>query len=149
MAQDDKSYSNLCAREKGRSSVHPCHLFVGLYFTFSLPIHHITKHHLHSTTCSKTTLYTEHFFQTLFTRQAALKNRSRTSIARVGETRATLLPQIIPFFLSIVPERTLFWSQFGDRRRRGLASRRLCGRRRKPRLEQTTTERRKFFSRLF
>ena len=45
--------------------------------TFSLPVHQNTKHHLDSTTFSKTTLYTQHLFQNLHSRQAALKNRSR------------------------------------------------------------------------
>ena len=60
----------------------------------SLPVHHNTKHHLDSTTFSKTTLYTEHLFQNLKSRQAALMNRSRTSITRVAETRATPLPHV-------------------------------------------------------
>ena len=45
-----------------------------------------------STTFSKTTLYTEHYFQNVHSRQAALTNRSRTSITRVAETRAIPLP---------------------------------------------------------
>ena len=80
------------AHEKSLSSGQPCHLLAGLYLTFSLPVHHNTKHHLDSTTFSKTILYTEHLFQNLFSRQAALTNRSRTSITRVAETRATPLP---------------------------------------------------------
>ena len=64
-------------------------------FTSSLSVHHNTKHHLDSTTFSKTTLFTEHLFQNLFRRQAALMNRSRTSITRVAETRATPLPQVM------------------------------------------------------
>ena len=62
--------------------------------TFSLPVHHNTKHHL-DTTFSKTTLYTEHLFQNLNSRQAAPMNSSRTSIRRVAETRATPLPQVM------------------------------------------------------
>ena len=62
--------------------------------TFSLPVHHNTKHHL-DTTFSKTTLCTEHLFQNLNSRQAAPTNRSRTSIRRVAETRATPLPQVM------------------------------------------------------
>ena len=49
-----------CAHQKSLSSGQPCHLLVGLYATFSLPVHHNTKHHLDSTTSSKTTLYIEH-----------------------------------------------------------------------------------------
>ena len=59
---------------------------------WSLPVHHNTKDHLDSTTFFKTILYTEHFFQNLYSRQAALTNRSRTSITRVAETRATPQP---------------------------------------------------------
>ena len=81
------------AHENSQSSGPPCHLFAGLFHIFSLPVHHNTKHHLDSTTFSKTTLYTEHYFQNLYSRQAALTNRSRTSITRVAETRATPLPQ--------------------------------------------------------
>ena len=76
----------------GQSSGQPWHLFAGLFHIFSLPVHHNTKHNLDSTTLSKTTLYIEHLFQNLHSRQAALTNRSRTSIARVAETRATPLP---------------------------------------------------------
>ena len=65
------------------------------FHIFSLPVLYNTKHHLDSTTFSKTTLYTEHFFQNLYSRQAALTNCSRTSIPRVAETRATLLPQVL------------------------------------------------------
>ena len=43
-----------------------------------------------------TTLYTEHHFQNLYSRQAAQTNRSRTSITRVAETRATPFPQVMP-----------------------------------------------------
>ena len=84
---------HLCAHEKSLSSGQPCHLFAGLCLTFSLPVHHNTKHHLDSTTFSKTTLYTEHLFHNLYSRQAALMNRSRTSITRVAETCATPLPR--------------------------------------------------------
>ena len=80
---------HLCAHEKSLSSGQPCHLLAGLCLTFSLPIHHNTKHHLDSTTFSMTTL------QNLYSRQAALMNRSRTSITRVAETRATPLPHQI------------------------------------------------------
>ena len=55
-----------------------------------------SEHHLDSTTFSKTTLYTEHLFQTFFSRQAALKNRSRKLITRVAETRGQTLPQFQP-----------------------------------------------------
>ena len=78
--------------KKSLSSGQPCHLFVGLYVTFSIPVHD-TKHHLDSTTFSKTTLYTVHFFQKYTVDKAALKNHSRTSISRVAETCATTLPQ--------------------------------------------------------
>ena len=66
-----------CARENSLSSGQPCHLFAGLFHIFSLPAHHNTKHNLESTTFSKTTLYTEDRFQNLFSRQAALTNRSQ------------------------------------------------------------------------
>ena len=75
-----------------QSSGPPCHLPAGLFRIFSLPVHHNTRHNLDSTTFS-TTLYTEHLFQNLYSRQAALTNRSRTSKSRVAETRATPLPQ--------------------------------------------------------
>ena len=39
-----------CAHEKSLSFRQPCHLLAGLYLTFSLPVHHNTKHHLDSTT---------------------------------------------------------------------------------------------------
>ena len=84
---------HLCTHEKSLSSGQPCHLLAGLCLNFSLPIHHNTKHHLDSTTFSKTTLYTEHLCQNQYNRQAALKNRSRTSITRVAETRAAPLTQ--------------------------------------------------------
>ena len=77
------------------SSGPPCHLFAGLFHIFSLPVHHNTKHHLDSTTFSKTTLHTEHLFQNLYSQQAAPTNRSRMSISRVAETRATPLPQVM------------------------------------------------------
>ena len=76
------------------SSGPPCRLLAGLFHIFSLPVHHNTKHNLDSTTFSKTTLHTEHLFQKFFSRKAALTNRSRTSITRVAETRAKLLPQV-------------------------------------------------------
>ena len=91
VAQDVMSCSIFCARENSLSSRQPCHLLAGLYLTFSLPVYHNTKHHLDSTTFSKTTRYTEHLFQSLFSRQAALKNHSRTSISRVAETREQTL----------------------------------------------------------
>ena len=75
-----------------QSSGPPCHLPAGLFRIFSLPVHHNTRHNLDSTTFS-TTLYTEHLFQNLYSRQAALTNRSCTSKSRVAETRATPLPQ--------------------------------------------------------
>ena len=78
-----------------QSSGPPSHLPAGLYHIFSLPVHHNTKHNLDSTTFSKTTLYTEHLFQDPHSQQPALTNRSRTSIARVAETRATPLPQVM------------------------------------------------------
>ena len=78
-----------------QSSGQPCHLLVGLFNIFSLPVHHNTKHHLDSTTSSKTTLHTEHLFQNTYSRQAALKNRSRTPIPRVAGTRATPLPHFL------------------------------------------------------
>ena len=68
--------------------------YVGLCLTFSLPVHHNTKHHLETTTFSKTTLCTKHLF--FFRRQAALKNFSRSSITRVVETCATLFTQEEP-----------------------------------------------------
>ena len=86
---------HLRAHEKSLSSGQPCHPLAGLYLTFSLPIHHNTKHHLDSTSLSKTTLYTEHLFQNLYSRQAAPVSRSRTSVTRVAETRATPLPQVM------------------------------------------------------
>ena len=64
-----------CAHENSLSSGQPCHLLAGLYLTFSLPVHK-TKHHLDSTTLSKTTLHTEHLFQKLYGRHAAPKIRS-------------------------------------------------------------------------
>ena len=78
-----------------QSSGPPCHFPAGLFHIFSLPVHHNTKHHLDGTTFSKTTLYTEHYFQNLYSRQAAQTNRSCTSITRVAETRATPLPQVM------------------------------------------------------
>ena len=86
---------HLCAYEKSLSSGQPCHLLAGHCLSFSLPVHNNTKHHLDSTTFSKTTLYTEHLFQNLYSRQAALMNRSRTSITRVAETCATPLPHFV------------------------------------------------------
>ena len=79
------------AHEMSLSSGQPCHLLAGLHRIFSLPVHRNTKHHLDSTTCSKTTLYIEHLFQNLFSRQAALKNHSRTSTTRVAESREQTL----------------------------------------------------------
>ena len=67
-----------CAHEKSVLSGQPCHLRAGLYLTFSLPVYHDTKHHLDSTTFPKTTLYTVLLFQNLFSRQAALMNRSHS-----------------------------------------------------------------------
>ena len=66
----------------------------GLCLTFSLPVHHNTKHHLDST-IFKTTLYAEHLFQNLYSRQAALMNRSCASITGVAETRATPFPHLM------------------------------------------------------
>ena len=83
--------SFLCS-EKNPSSGQPCHLLAGLCFTFSLPVHRNTKHHLDSTTFSKTTLDIEHLFQYQYSRQAALMNRSRTSITRVAENCANTSP---------------------------------------------------------
>ena len=76
------------------SSGPPCRLLASLFHIFSLPVHHNTKHNLDSTNFSKTTLYTEHLFQNLVSRKAALTNRSRTSITKVAETRAKPLPQL-------------------------------------------------------
>ena len=61
--------------------------------TFSHPVH--TKHHLGSTTFSKTTLHTENLFQELHGRKATLKNSSRTSSTRVAETCEQTLPQVM------------------------------------------------------
>ena len=83
---------HLYAHENSLSSGQPCHLLPGLYLTFSLPVYHNTKHNLDSTTFSKTTLYTEHFFQNLYGRQAAPMNRSRTSITRVAKTPRNTSP---------------------------------------------------------
>ena len=80
---------HLCAHEKSLSSGQPCHFLAGLCHTFSLPVHHNTKHHLDSTTFSKTTLYTEHLFRNLYSQQAVLKSRSRTSITSGGNPRNT------------------------------------------------------------
>ena len=71
------------------SSGPPCHLLAGLSHIFSLPVYHNTKHNLDSKTLSKTTLYTEHLFQNLFSRPAALTNRSRTSIESGRNPRKT------------------------------------------------------------
>ena len=84
-----------CAHEKSLSSGQPCHLLAGLHLIFSLPVHQNMKHHLDSTTFSKTTLYTEHLFHNLFSRQAALKNHCRTSISRVAEIREQTHPQVM------------------------------------------------------
>ena len=89
---------HLCAHDKSLSSGLPCHFLAGLCLTFSLPVHHNTKHHLDSTTFSKTRLYTKNhfrknFFQKLFGRKATLKNHSHISIMRVAETSAQTLPQ--------------------------------------------------------
>ena len=84
-----------CAHENSQSSGPPCHFLAGLFHIFSLPVHHNTKHHLDSTTFSKTTLYTGHLFQNQYSRQAELMNRSRTSTTRVAETSATYLPQVM------------------------------------------------------
>ena len=96
---------HLCAHEKSLSSGQPCHLRAGLCLIFSLPVHHNTKHHLDSTTFSRTTLYTEHLIQNLYSRQAAQMNRSRTSITRLAETRATPLPQYDSSLFAIVLEK--------------------------------------------
>ena len=93
VAQELQRYH--CAWKTVQSSGPPCHLPAGLFHIFSLPVHHNTKHHLDSTTFSKTTLYTEHSFQNLYSRQAALTNRSRTSVTREAENRATPLPQVM------------------------------------------------------
>ena len=91
-----KSHCSIFVRMKiGQSSGQPCHLLAVLFHIFSLPVHHNTMHNLDSTTFSKTTLYTVHLFQNLYSRQAALTNRSRTPIRRVAETRATPLPQVL------------------------------------------------------
>ena len=82
---------HLCGHEKSLSSGQPCHLLADLCLTFSLPVHHNTKHHLDSTTFSKTTLYTEHIFQNLFGRHAALAHQLR----EMAETRATPLTQVL------------------------------------------------------
>ena len=93
-----------CAHENSQSSGPQCHLFAGLFQIFSLPpVHRNTKHILDSTIFSKTTLYTEHLFQYLRSRQAALSNSSRTSISRVAGTRATPLPQ------GVSPKSFNFW----------------------------------------
>ena len=84
-----------CAHENSQSSGPPCHLFARFFHIFSLPVHHNTKHKLDSTTFSKTTLYTEHLFRDLYSRRAALTNRSRTSITSVAETREQTLPQVL------------------------------------------------------
>ena len=100
--------SSWCAW-KNPSSGRPCHLLAGPCLTFSLPVHHNTKHHLDSTTFSKTTLHTEHLFHNLYSRQSALMNRWRTSITRVAETRATPLPQKVALFVKstfVVPSWT-------------------------------------------
>ena len=77
-----------------QSSGPPCHLLAGLFHIFSLPVHLNTKLNLDSTNFSKTTLYTLHLFHNQSSRQAALSNRSLTSITRVAKTRATPLPQV-------------------------------------------------------
>ena len=76
------------AHENSQSSGQPFHLFAYLFHTFSLPVHHNTKHNQDSTTFSKTTLYTDHLFQNLYSRQAA-----------VAETRAIFLPHSLSLSL--------------------------------------------------
>ena len=93
---------HLCVHENCESSGQPCHLLTGLFCIFSLPVHHNTKHHLDSTTFSKTTLFTERLFQNLYSRQAALTNRSRTPFSRVAETRATPLSQLMAAVIFLV-----------------------------------------------
>ena len=82
------------------SSGAPCHLLAGLF-------HHNTKHHLDSTTFSKTTLYTEHYFQNLCSRQAALTNRSRTSITSGRNPRNTSPTGYEPTELATISESSL------------------------------------------
>ena len=66
----------------------------GLFLTFSLPVYHNTKYRLDSMAFSKTTLYTEHLFQSPYSRQATLKKHSRTSITRVAENPRTNTPTL-------------------------------------------------------
>ena len=61
---------HLCAHETSLSSGQPCDLLACLCLIFSLPVHHNTKHHLDSTTFSKTTPSTSS--RTYTVRQAAL-----------------------------------------------------------------------------
>ena len=83
-----------CAHENS-PVIWSANLLAGLFHVSSLPAHQNTKHNLDNTTFSKTTLHTGHLFQNLCSRQAALMNRTRTSIARVAETRAAPLPQFM------------------------------------------------------
>ena len=85
--------SHLCAHEHSLSSGQPCHLLAGPHLTFSLPVHN-TKHHLDSSSFSKTTLYIENLFQKLHFRKAT-QNIFRMSIARVAETCEQTLPQVM------------------------------------------------------
>ena len=72
MAQDTRIEVSSWRAWKNPSSGRPCHILAGPCLTFSLPVHHNTKHHLDSTTFSKTTLCTEHLFHNLYSRQSAL-----------------------------------------------------------------------------
>ena len=76
---------SICSHENSLSSRSAMSSPCCLHLTFSLPFHNM-KHHLDSTTFSKTTLYTENIFQKLHGRKATLKNPSRTSITKVAET---------------------------------------------------------------
>ena len=75
----------------------------------SLPVYHNTKHHLDSTTFSKTTLYTKNHsrknvFQKLPGRKATQENHSRSSIMRVAETCAQTLTHVMSL-TSLRPKR--------------------------------------------
>ena len=80
--------SSLCA-SKNPSSGQPCHLLAGLCLTFSLPVHHNTKHHLDSTASSKTTLYTEPLPEPTQSTSSANKSLSHVNYESGGNPRNT------------------------------------------------------------
>ena len=97
---------------------HPVsHVISSLVFhIFSLPVHHNTKHNLDSMNFSKTTLYTEHLFQNLYSRQSSVEEPLSQVIYESGGIPRTNTPTGYGLrqFLEVLWKRSIKYTMYRE-----------------------------------